>query len=248
MYLFPFKVVSKAAIILLVTIAIPLILTYWIYIIAYNLSSYQKVAERMVKRKPKALLLIEIDDNKKKKILFRLKSGLHTLRDEYRYTWVLPGGEVELNEAFTDKVQEIPKNAFHQWAEIYAQKQIGITVKCKTESIDHPFFALHAGGISMGYAPGEIYIYCGEINIEDATTKEITTKIKNNEFEHLRFFGSDEIRAQQYLFHPFYIEHLDEILALKECAEKKANNHHKEVEKLIANKADEKKCSQEISP
>ena len=67
----------------------------------------------------------------------------------------------------------------------------------------------------MGYPPGKIVIYCGEIVEEDENTKNIIQKILNNEDDDKKIFSVDEIKNMPEFFHPFYNIRLENIIGLR---------------------------------
>lgn len=219
-------------IILLITIILPLLFSYLIYLFAYRVSSYGFVKKRMNRRKTIALLLIEQNGE----VLFRKKKGLHIGREEYKDTWVLPGGEVDLDEKIRESLSfshtEIP---LHMWALAYTQSQIKIKVRCQEKYITQPFSAPYIGGIRMGYPPGKIVIYCGEIVKEDENTKNTIQKILNNEDADKKFFSVAETKNISELFHPFYNIRLESILALRAKIEREINE-----KKILNNNLTEK--------
>jgi len=223
---------NSTFLILLVAVFLSPLFTYLIYRFAYRYSGYDFVKKRMKKRKTIALLLIEQGG----KILFRKKKGRYPNREEYKGTWVLPGGEVDLDRSILKAIQnnstEIPP---YMYAVAYAETQLGIKVNCPDKYAKYPFSAPYEGGILMGYPPGEIVIYCGEIP-EDEDTQDVIRKILNNEVDDIKFFSPEQIKGMPQFFHPFYIKYLDEIVNLrakieKEIAERKLSNNTK-IEKL----------------
>ena len=204
--------------ILLVTIIAPLFAAFIIYKFSYAISNYDFVRRRMSKRKTIALLVIEKDG----KILFRKKKGLSPGREEYKNTWVLPGGEVDLDKQIKNsiKLSTTTSIPLHIWATAYAQSQIGIKVSCLDEHDTHCFSGSYVGGIRMGYPPGRIVIFCGKISDADGNTKNVIKKIFNNEVDDKKFFSKSEIEKMPEYFHPFYIKHLEAIASLRTKIEK----------------------------